>query len=202
MKLVALACLLGSSQAYKLVSRELAYDDAENNPWASAMAGIDVKDYNKSAPKGYTEAEKPKVDMELIARKKIEREMKAKEEEKNKEERAKDYEDMLIELMSFSKNITPESLDKALKLKEKLEASGHPPAHFRVSTYSLWQKAFKHEAVKNYKFSKESMEDLLVAEKNLNRNIDSKSQQQIFLQTANEVKANFKKRYGADEFDP
>ena len=45
------------------------------------------------------------------------------------------------------------------------------------------------------------MEDLLVAEKNLNRNIDSASQQQIFLQTANEVKKNFKKRYGEKEFE-
>ena len=45
------------------------------------------------------------------------------------------------------------------------------------------------------------MEDLLVAEKNLNRNIDSEAQQNLFLKTATEIKNNFKKRYGEKEFE-
>ena len=127
--------------------------------------------------------------------------MKAKQSLAQKEEREKDTEDMNIELLTFSKNLNLANLKNAIKIKEKLEEAGHPPAHFRASVYSLWQKGFKHEAVKNYKFVKESMEDLLVAEKNLNRNIDSESQQKIFLETANDVRKNFKKRYGDKEFE-
>ena len=45
------------------------------------------------------------------------------------------------------------------------------------------------------------MEDLLVAEKNLNRNIDSAPQLDIFIKTAEDVKASFTKRYGQKEFE-
>ena len=45
------------------------------------------------------------------------------------------------------------------------------------------------------------MEDLLVAEKNLNRNIDSDAQLDIFITTAQDVKKNFRKRYGEKEFE-
>ena len=50
--------------------------------------------------------------------------------------------------------------------------------------------------------TKEKMQDLDVAEKNLNRNIDSKAQQDIFLATANGVKKEFLKRYGEQEWSP
>ena len=46
------------------------------------------------------------------------------------------------------------------------------------------------------------MQDLDIAEKNLNRNIDSKAQQDIFLATANSVKKEFIKRYGESEWSP
>ena len=45
------------------------------------------------------------------------------------------------------------------------------------------------------------MEDLLVAEKNLNRNIDSQAQLNIFIQTAQDVKDAFLKRYGEKEWE-
>ena len=80
---------------------------------------------------------------------------------------------MNIELLTFCKTLKESNLHKALQIKEKLETAGQAPPHFRVSVYSLWQKGFKHAQVANYKFVKEKMEDLLVAEKNLNRNIDS-----------------------------
>ena len=108
---------------------------------------------------------------------------------------------MNIELFTFCKTLKNSNLHKALALKEKLENNGNAPEHFRVSVYSLWQKGFKHQAVANYKFVKEKMEDLLVAEKNLNRNIDSEAQLGIFISTAEDVKASFKKRYGEKEFE-
>ena len=72
-------------------------------------------------------------------------------------------------------------MHKALAIKEKLDAAGNPPDHFRVSLTSLWGKNFKHESVANYQFVKDKLEDLSIAEKNLNRNIDSKAQLDIFL---------------------
>mmetsp|Transcript_2772 Transcript_2772/g.4740 ORF Transcript_2772/g.4740 Transcript_2772/m.4740 type:complete len:94 (+) Transcript_2772:346-627(+) len=93
-------------------------------------------------------------------------------------------------------------MHKALAIKEKMESQGHPPAHFRVSLVNLWSKGFKHEAVANYKFVKDKLQELDIAEKNLNRNIDSKAQLDIFLGTATDVKKQFKQRYGEAEWEP
>ena len=109
---------------------------------------------------------------------------------------------MNIELLTFSKTLKPSSLHKALALKEKLEKQGQPPQHFRVSAHSLWQKGFKHSAVRNYKYVQERLADLDVAEKNLNRNIDSGAQLDLFLETASDVRKNFIKRYGENEWQP
>ena len=54
----------------------------------------------------------------------------------------------------------------------------------------------------NYAFVREKLQDLDVAEKNLNRNIDSKAQLDIFIQVATDVKNQFIKRYGATEWEP
>ena len=88
---------------------------------------------------------------------------------------------MNIELFTFAKTLKPSAMHKALQLKEKLENEGFPPEHFRVSIHSLWSKGFKHESVANYQFVKEKLQDLQVAETNLNRNIDSKAQLDLFL---------------------
>jgi len=95
---------------------------------------------------------------------------------------------MNIELYTFAKTLKPSAFHKALSIKEKLENDGHPPAHFRVSLANMWSKGFKHEAVANYGFVKEKLQDLDVAEKNLNRNIDSKAQLELFMGVANDVK--------------
>ena len=165
MKLVSIAILLSLTSATRL---------SQSNIWDSVAADVD-DEYNKDAPKGYQEVKKPapKIDYEAIARKKIQAEQKQKQLLAQSEENEKDNEEMLINLMTFSKTLDKPSLKKAMDLKAKLDERGFNVPHFRVSTYSLWQNGFKHETVKNYKFVKESMEDLLVAEKNLNRNIDS-----------------------------
>ena len=79
------------------------------------------------------------------------------------------------ELYNFTKTLKPSYLHNALQMKEKMENLGSPPQHFRVSIKSLWAKNFKHDQIGNYQFVKEKLEDLAVAEKNLNRNIDSKA---------------------------
>ena len=109
---------------------------------------------------------------------------------------------MNIELYNFAKTLKPSAFHKALALKTKLEDNGAPPAHFRVATHALWSKGFKHEALPNYQFVRDKMAELDIAEKNLNRNIDSKPQLDLFLKTASDVKAEFLKRYGEEEWTP
>ena len=109
---------------------------------------------------------------------------------------------MNIELYTFAKTLKPSAFHKALEIRAQLENEGNPPKHFRVSLANLWSKGFKHDAVAKYNFVKEKLEDLNVAEKNLNRNIDSKAQLDLFLQVANDVKSGFKKRYGEKEWEP
>ena len=99
----------------------------------------------------------------------------AEQKKKEEDEIAQLHEDMNIELYTFSKTLKPSAMHQALAIKEKLEAKGKPPAHFRVSLVNLWSKGFKHDQVANYKFTKEKLDELAIAEKNLNRNIDSKA---------------------------
>ena len=80
---------------------------------------------------------------------------------------------MYIELYTFSKNLKPEAIQKALELKKKLEDNNAPPKHFRVATRHVWQKGFKQQNYLNYNFVKEKFDDLAIAEKNFNRNVDS-----------------------------
>ena len=141
--------------------------------WDSISGAVDASAYTKETPKEYTEKEVKKIDYAAIERAKILAEQKEAKKAEKADAAKKDLEDMNIELFTFAKTLKPSNMRKALQIKEKLENDGFPPQHFRVSVVSLFQKGFKHEAVKNYKSVKESMEDLLVAEKNLNRNIDS-----------------------------
>ena len=86
--------------------------------------------------------------------------------------------------------------------RNKLEENGAAPKHFRVASRNLWSKGFKHEKVAGYSFVREKLDDLSIAEKNLNRNIDSKAQLEMFLKTALDVKKQFLKRFGEKEWQP
>ena len=64
----------------------------------------------------------------------------------------------------------------------------------------MWARGFKHDNIAQYNFVKDKLADLDIAEKNLNRDIDSKPQLDMFLKTAQDVKASFLKRFGAEEW--
>ena len=83
-------------------------------------------------------------------------------------------------------------------MKEKLEKNGQSPEHFKVVTYELFLKGFKHDDLVNYEFTKGKLADLDIAEKNLNRDIDSAPQLEMFLGVAKDVKKAFEKHFGAD----
>lgn len=99
----------------------------------------------------------------------IEKKLEAKEEA----ELVKLKEDMNIELFTFSKTLKASALHKALDLKKQLEDKGKPPHYFRVAVRNLWAKGFKHDDVANYVYTQDKLGELDIAEKNLNRNIDS-----------------------------
>ena len=82
---------------------------------------------------------------------------------------------MNIELFTFSKTLKPSALHKAIDLKEKLDSKGATPSHFRVAVRNLWSKGFKHDTVSQYAYTQDKLAELDIAEKNLNRNIDSKA---------------------------
>ena len=173
--------------------------------WDTMMDGVsDADDYNKSTPKDYKPVEKvaPKIDYQAMYKKQRAEEERQHQELVQKEKAEKDTEDMNYQLLTFTRTLKPSAMHKALEIKEKLDNAGQSPEHFRVSLTSLWSKNFKHESVSNYPFVKEKLEDLSIAEKNLNRNIDSKAQLDIFLGTAKEVKEAFLKRYTDKEWSP
>ena len=190
--------LVGLLSIEEVKSLQLKHDSV----WDDALGDVDASEYTQEAPKGYIEKEKPKIDYKAIAQRKKEAAALVQKEAEDNEKLEKDLEDMNIELYTFSKSLKPSSFHKALNIKEKLDESNHAPKHFRVSLVNMWSKGFKHDAVANYAFVKEKLQDLDVAEKNLNRNIDSKAQLDIFLTTANDVKSSFKKRYGEKEWEP
>ena len=133
-------CLLGLTSATKLGQHQHQHQHQHNSNsgiWDSVATSVD-DEYNKSSPKDYSESQKPKIDYEAIARKKIEAEMKTKALAQKKADSVKDIEDMNIELLTFCKTLKPSHMHKALEIKEKLDTAGTPPDHFRVSLYSYW----------------------------------------------------------------
>ena len=196
--IIAALLLVSASQAIKL---EQKGDDI----WAETLSDLNVKEYTNDNPQGYYEKEKPKPDPKVMAalvQKEKEKARKQALDELKAEENAKTLEDMNLELYTFAKTLKTSSFHKALALKQKLEENGAPPKHFRVATHNLWMHSFKHDALPNYAFVKEKMADLDIAEKNLNRNIDSKPQLEMFLKVAMDVKDSFLKRYGEEEWQP
>ena len=81
------------------------------------------------------------------------------------------------EIDEFSKTLDRKHLDKALKTRTKLvddevieEALVNQK---KVYTVKLFQKGFKIESVANNEFSKAQLDELEIAERNLNNNIDN-----------------------------
>ena len=188
------------------VTNALVVQKEADELWAEAADGVGAAgDYASDMPEGYFEKPAPKPDPKVLAalvQKEKEKARKQALDEVTQEKNAKLTEDMTIELYTFAKTLKPSAIHKALSIKQKLEDSGYPPAHFRVAAHNLWSRGFKHENVANYKYVQDKLQDLDVAEKNLNRNIDSKPQLDMFLKTAQDVKGSFLKRFGAEEWQP
>ena len=86
----------------------------------------------------------------------------------------------------FSRDLEPKLLEKALKLKEKLDDQEYDnnPTDINVHTDKIFQKGFSFSEVARNDFSKEQFDMLEIAENDLNHNLDNKNLTKKFITTA------------------
>lgn len=75
-------------------------------------------------------------------------------------------------------------------------------ADIKVQTLSLFKKQFEFPSIAKNEYSQEQFDQLEIAERNLNSNPENKDLQKAFIKTAQQVKSNFKEKYGETWTDP
>ena len=102
-----------------------------------------------------------------------------KKEQKTKKDQDNDskYKEMRDNMDKFSSELDTQFLDKALKLKEKLDDNGYDahPLDIAISTDKLYQKGFTIPGVAKNEYSAKQFEILEIAESNLNNNLENKN---------------------------
>lgn len=71
-----------------------------------------------------------------------------------------------------------------------------------VNTNELYQKQFKFPGIAKNEFSQDKFDELEIAEKNLNNNIDNDKLLTKFIETAQKIKKSFKDKYADNWSDP
>lgn len=99
----------------------------------------------------------------------------------------------------FSRSLAHEDFDTALQMKTDLmENEGVPKEELdkaRISTRALYQKGFQFAEVARNDYAAEQLDELEIAEKNFNSNMDNKDLLETFLNTAASVKKNLQSKY-------
>lgn len=72
----------------------------------------------------------------------------------------------------------------------------------KINTKSLFQKGFQFAEVARNDYAAEQLEELEIAEKNFNSNLDNKDLLTTFLNTATTVKTNLSTKYQDQWADP
>lgn len=72
----------------------------------------------------------------------------------------------------------------------------------KIATVQLYKKQFQFPEVAKNDFSTELFEELEIAEKNLNSNLDNVDLYNTFVETAEKVKKKLKEKYGDQWTDP
>lgn len=107
---------------------------------------------------------------------------------------------------TYSKTLKKTDLDKALQLKEELiEVDNVQREEFdklKVNTNMLFKKQFAFPEVAKNDFSTELFDELEIAEKNFNANMDNSDLLATFVDTANKVKTQLKDKYSDQWTDP
>ena len=71
-----------------------------------------------------------------------------------------------------------------------------------VTTSELFQKTFKFPSIAKNQFTQDKLDELEIAEKNLNNNPDNEKLLEKFISVTNNVKKEFKKNFAENWTDP
>lgn len=72
----------------------------------------------------------------------------------------------------------------------------------KISTRALYQKGFQFAEVARNDYAAEQLDELEIAEKNFNSNLDNKDLLGTFMNTASKVKTNLQSKYADQWTDP
>lgn len=124
----------------------------------------------------------------------------AEKQRKEKEEKlTKTKSDFKGQMEKFSKSLAREDFDSALQMKTNLMENDNVPKEeldkVKINTRALFQKGFAFAEVARNDYAAEQLDELEIAEKNFNSNMDNKDLLDNFLNTAASVKKNLQAKY-------
>merc|ERR1719240_1379830 len=103
------------------------------------------------------------------------------------------------QIEKFSRSLVREDFESALQMKTDLmENEGVTKEELdktRIATRALYQKGFQFAEVARNDYAAEQLDELEIAEKNFNANMDNKDLLDTFLSTAASVKKNLQSKY-------
>ena len=129
----------------------------------------------------------------------------AKMSKERKQKITKMRDDFAAAFNSFSKNLKEADFDKALKLKNELLEMNESQTSLdkiKINSVELFQKQFQFPEVAKNDFSTQLLDELEIAEKNLNSNLDNVDLYNNFVETAESTKKKLKEKYGDQWTDP
>lgn len=106
----------------------------------------------------------------------------------------------------FSKSLAREDFESALKMKTELIENDNVAKEeldkVKVSSRALFQKGFAFAEVARNDYAAGQLDELEIAEKNFNANMDNKDLLDNFLGTATTVKKNLQSKYADQWTEP
>ena len=103
------------------------------------------------------------------------------------------------QIEKFSRSLVREDFESALQMKtDLLENEAVPKEELdktKIGTKALYQKGFQFAEVARNDYAAEQLDELEIAEKNFNANMDNKDLLDSFLATAATVKKNLQSKY-------
>ena len=116
---------------------------------------------------------------------------------------AKKKESLVDAFKKFSKTNKDSDFDAAMKIRTDLieneNQSEQSLAKIKINTYDLFKKSFQFPEVAKNDFSTEVLEDVEIAEKNLNANLDNVDLYNAFIDTTEKAAKKLKGKY-ADQW--
>jgi len=114
---------------------------------------------------------------------------------------------MQQEFKEFSRTIDQDHFDKGMELKGQLAKGGIIPEENLnikrlVNTSELFQKQFKFPSISKNQYTQDKLDELEIAEKNLNNNPDNEKLLEKFITVTNNVKKEFKQKFENNWTDP